>query len=100
MLFNRIASSAIAALAFTANVVAINFTPVKYYGSKGALLCEYMNLRLWGSCLTIRIAGGASTKAGIIYTSGTVPSVNGTIVSGGIAAQTVCISSPGTVNEC
>jgi enamine deaminase RidA (YjgF/YER057c/UK114 family) len=34
-------------------------------------------------------AGGASTKAGIVFTSGTVPSVNGTIVSGGIAAQTV-----------
>ncbi|RYN78476.1 hypothetical protein AA0117_g4226 [Alternaria alternata] len=33
-------------------------------------------------------ASGAWTSKGIVYTSGTVPSFNGTIVSGGIEAQT------------
>ncbi|EDU49652.1 translation initiation inhibitor [Pyrenophora tritici-repentis Pt-1C-BFP] len=35
------------------------------------------------------LASGAWTSKGIVYTSGTVPSLNGTIVSGGIEAQTV-----------
>lgn len=35
-------------------------------------------------------ASGAWTSKGIVYTSGTVPSLNGTIVPGGIKAQTVC----------
>jgi len=40
--------------------------------------------------LTATQASGTSTKAGIVFSSGTVPSLNGTIVSGGIEAQTVC----------
>ncbi|KAL5417993.1 hypothetical protein PMIN03_001232 [Paraphaeosphaeria minitans] len=35
-----------------------------------------------------RKASGAWTSKGIVYTSGTVPSVNGTIVAGGIREQT------------
>ncbi|KAF2729708.1 hypothetical protein EJ04DRAFT_501845 [Polyplosphaeria fusca] len=34
------------------------------------------------------LSGGAWTSKGIVFTSGTVPSLNGTIVSGGIEAQT------------
>ncbi|KAA8613841.1 TdcF translation initiation inhibitor yjgF family [Pyrenophora tritici-repentis] len=34
------------------------------------------------------LSSGAWTSKGIVYTSGTVPSLNGTIVSGGIEAQT------------
>jgi enamine deaminase RidA (YjgF/YER057c/UK114 family) len=34
-------------------------------------------------------AGGAWTSKGIVFTSGTVPSLNGSIVEGGIGPQTV-----------
>ncbi|KAF2009422.1 hypothetical protein BU24DRAFT_74874 [Aaosphaeria arxii CBS 175.79] len=34
------------------------------------------------------LSGGAWTSKGIVYTSGTVPSFNGSIVAGGIAEQT------------
>ncbi|KAF9739806.1 hypothetical protein PMIN06_004914 [Paraphaeosphaeria minitans] len=34
------------------------------------------------------LSSGAWTSKGIVYTSGTVPSVNGTIVAGGIREQT------------
>ncbi|KAF2649878.1 hypothetical protein K491DRAFT_697736 [Lophiostoma macrostomum CBS 122681] len=34
------------------------------------------------------LSSGAFTTKGIVYTSGTVPSVNGTIIEGGIAEQT------------
>ncbi|KAJ4351611.1 uncharacterized protein N0V89_006954 [Didymosphaeria variabile] len=34
------------------------------------------------------LSSGAWTSKGIVYTSGTVPSVNGTIITGGIEAQT------------
>lgn len=43
--------------------------------------------------LTIWTASGAWTSKGIVYTSGTVPSFNGSIVTGGIEAQTVCYLS-------
>lgn len=39
-------------------------------------------------------ASGAWTSKGIVYTSGTVPSLNGTIVPGGIKAQTVSSTLP------
>jgi enamine deaminase RidA (YjgF/YER057c/UK114 family) len=39
--------------------------------------------------LTNQSASGAWTSKGIVYTSGTVPSFNGSIVTGGIEAQTV-----------
>ncbi|KAH7109279.1 Endoribonuclease L-PSP/chorismate mutase-like protein [Dendryphion nanum] len=44
---------------------------VTYLGSQGSLL-----------------SGGAWTNKGIVFTSGTVPSFNGSIVAGGIEAQT------------
>lgn len=45
---------------------------VTYLGSQGPIL-----------------SGGAWTSKGIVYTAGTVPSKNGTIVAGGIEEQTV-----------
>lgn len=36
------------------------------------------------------LSSGAWTSKGIVYTSGTVPTFNGSIISGGIAEQTVC----------
>lgn len=36
------------------------------------------------------LSSGAWTSKGIVYTSGTVPTFNGSIVAGGIEAQTVC----------
>lgn len=41
------------------------------------------------SLLTLPTASGAFTTKAIVYTAGTVPSLNGTIVSGGIKNQTV-----------
>jgi enamine deaminase RidA (YjgF/YER057c/UK114 family) len=46
-------------------------------------------VKISNDMLNVIVAGGTSTKAGLVFSSGTVPSVNGTIVSGGIAAQTV-----------
>ncbi|PSN75215.1 hypothetical protein BS50DRAFT_596254 [Corynespora cassiicola Philippines] len=44
---------------------------VTYLGNQGAIL-----------------SGGAMTTKGVVYTAGTVPSFNGSIVEGGIEAQT------------
>ena len=45
--------------------------PITYLGSKGALL------------------SGGATSQGLVFVSGTVPSLNGTIVAGGIKNETV-----------
>lgn len=39
------------------------------------------------------LSSGAWTSKGIVYTSGTVPTFNGSIITGGIEAQTVCIQA-------
>ena len=52
-------------------------------------------LRFINNCIA---ASGAWTSKGIVYTSGTVPSINGTIVAGGIQAQTVNHLSSSTAN--
>lgn len=39
------------------------------------------------------LSSGAWTSKGIVYTSGTVPSFNGSIISGGIEEQTVRTAS-------
>jgi enamine deaminase RidA (YjgF/YER057c/UK114 family) len=36
------------------------------------------------------LSSGAWTSKGIVYTSGTVPTFNGSIIAGGIEEQTVC----------
>jgi enamine deaminase RidA (YjgF/YER057c/UK114 family) len=36
------------------------------------------------------LSSGAWTSKGIVYTSGTVPTFNGSIITGGIEEQTVC----------
>jgi enamine deaminase RidA (YjgF/YER057c/UK114 family) len=38
------------------------------------------------------LSSGAWTSKGIVYTSGTVPTFNGSIIAGGIEAQTVCFA--------
>lgn len=59
-------------LALITTSFAYNATgPITYLGSKGALL-----------------SGGALAQ-GLVFVSGTVPSLNGTIVSGGIKNETV-----------
>jgi enamine deaminase RidA (YjgF/YER057c/UK114 family) len=65
---------------------------VTYLGTQGPILCMYpMNIVfILGIGLTFRIASGAWTSKGIVYTSGTVPTFNGSIIAGGIEAQTVC----------
>ena len=37
------------------------------------------------------LSNGAWTSKGIVYTSGTVPAFNGSIITGGIEEQTVCL---------
>lgn len=37
------------------------------------------------------LSSGAWTSKGIVYTSGTVPTFNGSIITGGIEEQTVCM---------
>ena len=39
------------------------------------------------------LSSGAWTSKGIVYTSGTVPTFNGSIITGGIEEQTVCCIS-------
>lgn len=63
---------------------------VTYLGTQGPILCTCPFSSLHFNTLThLFSASGAWTSKGIVYTSGTVPSVNGTIVGGGIEAQTV-----------
>lgn len=45
------------------------------------------------------LSSGAWTSKGIVYTSGTVPSFNGSIVAGGIEEQTVRTASKSDFQE-
>lgn len=63
---------------------------ITYLGTQGPILCMPDQLTLLLSQLIRRLASGAFTTKGIVYTAGTVPSLNGTIVTGGIKNQTVC----------
>jgi enamine deaminase RidA (YjgF/YER057c/UK114 family) len=54
---------------------------------------HYIKFSILAALLTPQIASGAWTSKGIVYTSGTVPTFNGSIVAGGIEAQTVCLHS-------
>jgi hypothetical protein len=47
---------------------------VTYLGTQGPILSS----------------GASTTSKGLVYTAGTVPSFNGSIVEGGIGPQTVC----------
>lgn len=66
---------------------------VTYLGSQGRILCmsQYRTVRRAARTdLCYSTAGGAAAK-GLVYTAGTVPSLNGTIVSGGIRNETVSL---------
>jgi hypothetical protein len=43
------------------------------------------------------LSSGAWTSKGIVYTSGTVPTFNGSIITGGIEEQTVRSNPPSTI---
>ena len=45
------------------------------------------------------LSSGAWTSKGIVYTSGTVPTFNGSIITGGIEEQTVRSNSPSTFSR-
>jgi hypothetical protein len=102
MLFNTLTTSVVAVLALANGVICATippktWTPVTYLGNQGAILCEYPipfhHIHPCPYNTTSNhfknTAGGTTTKANLVFTSGTVPSFNGTIVGGGIQNQTV-----------
>ena len=74
----KLVSLLTASLSLLSTVCAYNATgPVTYLGTKSQLLSS------------------GATAQGLVYTSGTVPSLNGTIVGGGIKNETVSQPRPG-----
>ncbi|KAL3428468.1 endoribonuclease L-PSP [Phlyctema vagabunda] len=74
MLFKSVTTLFLAALAFGSGAAAWKknaTSPVTYYGTQGPLFTS-----------------GTSTNSGILFTSGTAGSLNGSIVTGGIANET------------
>lgn len=62
---------------------------VTYLGNQGPILCM-SHTTSYHSLANLTSAGGAlTTSKGLVYTAGTVPSFNGSIVEGGIGPQTV-----------
>ena len=75
----KLVSLLAASLSLLGTVCAYNATgPVTYLGTKSQLLSS------------------GATAQGLVYTSGTVPSLNGTIVGGGIKNETVSQSKLAT----
>lgn len=60
---------------------------------KALFFVRYFTLNSW-EFFDRNTASGAWTSKGIVFTSGTVPSFNGSIVAGGIGPQTVHLISP------